>query len=495
MRIIIADRDSTERVGIKWLINSYSMKFNEVCLVEDAREFINEFEKSEPDILILELEMFSTNSWEIILRKVENYQGVIIAITTEAIFERAWQAIQLQAVNLLVKPLLPEKLKESLEKSIKKLSNFKEKSIHLENKDENYRYYQSLMIETEVKFSNDYKGMMIIKPEYPDDLKELYKYINEYIFMETPVVLLFSDYIVCLFSVFEMDKLYIDSTRFISNSIKLLNGGVFISIDSINKVEDSLHACYMRCIQTLKMVFYKGYTQVMKASEFPSFEEFDPLLNSEEQRIWIKMLEGENLIPIKNWLYEKFTNFPNGYPEPELIRISLTSILAQIRRHMKSYRLEKNQALEEQYQNIFNIVLNSPVLFKVVQELLLFIDKILEQVKTQQKNTQNDFIELGLRFIDEHFSRTDLNLIVVADYVNKSPSYFSYVLSQRTSQTFQQYLTNVRINKAKHLLSTTSLSIQQISFSIGFSDPNYFSRVFKNQTGVSPSTWKNQIFI
>ncbi|MEJ9307265.1 AraC family transcriptional regulator, partial [Priestia megaterium] len=222
---------------------------------------------------------------------------------------------------------------------------------------------------------------------------------------------------------------------------------------------------------------------------------FDPLLNSEEQRIWIKMLEGENLIPIKNWLYEKFTNFPNGYPEPELIRISLTSILAQIRRHMKSYRLEKNQALEEQYQNIFNIVLNSPVLFKVVQELLLFIDKILEQVKTQQKNTQNDFIELGLRFIDEHFSRTDLNLIVVADYVNKSPSYFSYVLSQRTSQTFQQYLTNVRINKAKHLLSTTSLSIQQISFSIGFSDPNYFSRVFKNQTGVSPSTWKNQIFI
>src|SRR6478736_526078 len=440
MRIIIADRDSTERVGIKWLINSYSMKFNEVCLVEDARQFINEFEKSEPDILILELEMFSTNSWEIILRKVENYQGVIIAITTEAIFERAWQAIQLQAVNLLVKPLLPEKLKESLEKSIKKLSNFKEKPIHLENKDENYRYYQSLMIETEVKFSNDYKGMMIIKPEYPDDLKELYKYINEYIFMETPVVLLFSDYIVCLFSVFEMDKLYIDSTRFISNSIKLLNGGVFISIDSINKVEDSLHACYMRCIQTLKMVFYKGYTQVMQASEFPSFEEFDPLLNSEEQRIWIKMLE-------------------------------------------------------EQYQNIFNIVLNSPVLFKVVQELLLFIDKILEQVKTQQKNTQNDFIELGLRFIDEHFSRTDLNLIVVADYVNKSPSYFSYVLSQRTSQTFQQYLTNVRINKAKYLLSTTSLSIQKISFSIGFSDPNYFSRVFKNQTGVSPSIWKNQMFI
>ncbi|WP_418055576.1 helix-turn-helix domain-containing protein [Priestia megaterium] len=51
------------------------------------------------------------------------------------------------------------------------------------------------------------------------------------------------------------------------------------------------------------------------------------------------------------------------------------------------------------------------------------------------------------------------------------------------------------MNKAKHLLSTTSLSIQQISFSIGFSDPNYFSRVFKNQTGVSPSIWKNQMFI
>jgi two-component system response regulator YesN len=50
----------------------------------------------------------------------------------------------------------------------------------------------------------------------------------------------------------------------------------------------------------------------------------------------------------------------------------------------------------------------------------------------------------------------------------------------------------VRIKQAKHLLSTTSLTVREVAFAVGYDDPNYFSRLFKEYTGYSPSAWRQQ---
>jgi two-component system response regulator YesN len=81
----------------------------------------------------------------------------------------------------------------------------------------------------------------------------------------------------------------------------------------------------------------------------------------------------------------------------------------------------------------------------------------------------------------------------VASEVSLSASHFSVVFSQEAGQTFKEYLTEIRINKAKELLRMTSLRSADIAFQVGYNDPHYFSSVFKKNTGLSPIEFRSQI--
>jgi len=86
----------------------------------------------------------------------------------------------------------------------------------------------------------------------------------------------------------------------------------------------------------------------------------------------------------------------------------------------------------------------------------------------------------------------DLSLNEISALINLSPSHFSTVFSQETDQTFRDYLTAIRIQKAKELLRTTNLKSSDVSCQVGYNDPHYFSFVFKKNTGFSPSEFREQ---
>jgi two-component system response regulator YesN len=67
------------------------------------------------------------------------------------------------------------------------------------------------------------------------------------------------------------------------------------------------------------------------------------------------------------------------------------------------------------------------------------------------------------------------------------------VYSQETGQTFKEYLTEIRIKKAKELLRMTNLRSTEISYQVGYSDPHYFSHVFGKYTGFSPREFRSLI--
>jgi two-component system response regulator YesN len=77
--------------------------------------------------------------------------------------------------------------------------------------------------------------------------------------------------------------------------------------------------------------------------------------------------------------------------------------------------------------------------------------------------------------------------------VNLSPCHFSAVFSQETGKTFKEYLTEIRIKKAKELLRTTTLKAFEICYQIGYNDPHYFSHVFRKNTGLTPKEFRLQV--
>ena len=78
--------------------------------------------------------------------------------------------------------------------------------------------------------------------------------------------------------------------------------------------------------------------------------------------------------------------------------------------------------------------------------------------------------------------------------VNISPYYFSKVFKEECGLNFIEYLTNIRIDKAKELLEKSNLSIKEICVSCGYTDPNYFSRSFKKNVGVTPTEYKEKLY-
>ena len=69
---------------------------------------------------------------------------------------------------------------------------------------------------------------------------------------------------------------------------------------------------------------------------------------------------------------------------------------------------------------------------------------------------------------------------------------FSTVFSQETGQTFVEYLTAVRIEAAKHLLTNGNSRMSDIAFDVGYQDSHYFSYLFKKHVGVSPREYRSR---
>ena len=122
-----------------------------------------------------------------------------------------------------------------------------------------------------------------------------------------------------------------------------------------------------------------------------------------------------------------------------------------------------------------------------------FVEKIMnacQNILGKRRDKSKNVIEMSKDYIKENFNK-DISLDEISRAVNISPYYFSRIFKEGTGENFIEYLTSIRIEKAKELLSTTEYSMKEIGMMCGYSDPNYFSRSFKKNVGVTPTEYKN----
>ncbi len=107
--------------------------------------------------------------------------------------------------------------------------------------------------------------------------------------------------------------------------------------------------------------------------------------------------------------------------------------------------------------------------------------------KNEQKNSRKDTILPALRYIADHYTE-DITLTDLASSCCMNRSYFCRCFHGITGRTAITYVNEYRLTKAQALLLTTASSISEISAAVGFSDPGYFTRKFKQFYGISPGT-------
>lgn len=133
---------------------------------------------------------------------------------------------------------------------------------------------------------------------------------------------------------------------------------------------------------------------------------------------------------------------------------------------------------------------------KSIEQIKEEMWKIFNTVLTFRDNQANKerilVLQQAKTYLDENFADPDLKMHSVAQKYNISPSHFSTIFRQEFGITFRDYLSKLRINRAKELLRTTNLKSSAIANQSGFKDAHYFSFVFKKKTGLTPRQFRAQ---
>ncbi len=131
---------------------------------------------------------------------------------------------------------------------------------------------------------------------------------------------------------------------------------------------------------------------------------------------------------------------------------------------------------------------------KNTESAIAYAEKMISQaieIRDQNSGNKNrSILKTAVDFIDEHYMDEDISLNTAANVANVSSNHFSALFSQNMGQTFIEYLTTLRMNKAKELLRCTGMRSSEIAGEVGYKDAHYFSYLFKKTQGMTPSDYR-----
>lgn len=128
-----------------------------------------------------------------------------------------------------------------------------------------------------------------------------------------------------------------------------------------------------------------------------------------------------------------------------------------------------------------------------------FLDKMAEAginmgnaVSVENKDSQGIVME-AQSYVEQNY-RKEITLNKMSDILHVHPNYFSRVFKEKTGMSFVDYIAYVRVKQAEKLLKSEDKSVKEISIECGYRDSNYFGRVFKRRTGMSPADFRRKQF-
>ena len=161
-------------------------------------------------------------------------------------------------------------------------------------------------------------------------------------------------------------------------------------------------------------------------------------------------------------------------------------------RHLcHSYKVQGHYS-EELYQNFYQKI-SDCILFSQLEKLFPTIaESYLKLIRDYSRRQYSNLIRACLDYIDFHYAE-DITLSCLASRFSVTDSYLSARFAEETGENLISYVNTVRIRYACTLLEKLQLSMQKIAELCGFSSSNYFSRVFHQKMGISPTEYRKQV--
>ncbi|KPU26683.1 hypothetical protein TR13x_08885 [Caloranaerobacter sp. TR13] len=506
-RLLIADDEPIEREGLKLIINKNFSNIEIVGEAKNGREAIELVEELRPDILFLDIKMPGINGIEAakeIRRKYKNLK--IVILSAYDYFAYAKESFSLGVYDYLLKPVRRIKLIETLENIVKEIEK------------ERLERQEKLKLREEL---SDIKNMLeekFITIILEDGLKYEEKIKNGIDILD----MTFDSYYVLAISVESrinsdiISKLYDEVFRYFKHREKSIiskynnNIYVLVEVDNTSEIEiqkisyEKANKIYNRLIEkydidirigvkigsglsSLNKVIIEVNKLIISAknknivSDFCDKSEDDLTEIIEEYQKILNLIkrivngDKESIIKLDSLLEIMCTSGSNRTIKLYEIVSILRLLMFEKRGKVYFYDLfSKDEEIDLDSYNVKRVI---------IEELNKYFIEI--------SNQSDEIVERAKEYIYKNYNR-DIKLEDVAEKVSVSPYYFSKLFKKEMGKNFIDFLTELRIEEAKKKLDT-GMSIKAVARYIGYSDPNYFSRVFKKVTGMSPKNYKKNL--
>ncbi|MBT2696804.1 response regulator [Bacillus sp. ISL-40] len=508
-KLLIVDDEKIVIEGLKSATNWKEHHIEIVGSASDGEEAFKEIINKKPDIVLADIRIPKMNGLDLIKEtKNLNLETVFIIISGYSKFDYAKRAIQLEAIDYLVKPIEVDEIVCSIKKAILKLEKIKNEKQTTERINE----YQIALEEKRVL---DYiLGHRFVDPEIDqklnrfsfltiglkgftwDDSKETKKLqvplgcmknllenrgIESFIYtIDSQIVIMFSN------SCLEIrNDLVHDLVSLIFHDIK------FKPIVGISNVHEN--------ISEIK----KAYSEAKEALKNGIF--------SNQLVTYYKELETFNH-SFGNSIIEEINQFFNEKNPDLLSRMNL--FMAKVFLDCKKSNLspEKSKYLCFKIVNHFLEYIEREYEVKNIggERYLLYEELNLLQSLEEIRDWLEQFIDQSTEFLNEHHVSYNEKLIIdLKSFINtnykepivlddlgklfhKNPAYLCSLFSKAVGNTIFEYITNVRLNNAKKLLRTSNLKVSEICKQVGYENQKYFNQVFKKNIGTTPGLYRSQ---
>lgn len=493
MIAIIADDEKFVRRGIIENIPWNSLGIDTIIESGNGLDCLKKAKEFHPDILIADIRMPKLNGIDLGREIAAIYPKCkIIMISAYSEKEYLKSAISLNVIAYVEKPIMLSELEEALQKAVRRIKEAQ--SIQEENGA--YRIYEDLLCKRMPagaqqqffqKISREaayYSVILVSCRDASLKYRVLKEQVEEQFDAEKIYFFVYQDILPHSYVLLARSKSEIEFRKKLQNGMtavmERLCGDFFISVGTVERTPAKIQASLDGAVSANDLLFHRGYNTVVSAMEAVRMEEYE--LEPETRRQIIDYFAGgqrEELLTALGQVFEEIRKSGRGYREAGLRR-AFEKLMEQF------LKIERKGIITELHvwERLFAC--------RTIGEVETLFFQVI-RVALPEDMVQNVVVKRILLLVANEYGNPELSIPYICERLGVGKSRACGVFKEETGKTINEYITEYRMNKAKQYLYE-DLSLEDVARLTGYSDSNYFSKLFKKVTGVTPTSYRRKMW-
>ena len=511
--ILVTDDEQIVIDSLSFIINKNFADQAKVFTALSGTEAIEIVMKENIDILFMDINMPGLNGLETVsvITKLKP-NTVFIILSAFDRFQYAQQAIELGAYKYITKPVNRNLVIETIQGAMKLVDEKKGKltaDLELHKKldlvapmVENDFIYACIFNNDKTLDLTSYLDYFNISDnpwvfccfEFPnitsDNQYKTYLKIHELLNTEHRCLVssFMMNRIVVFFPIFSVNPDYSEIQEQIKKFYTMLSynisSGIRAGVSQIQNDKEQLQASYNQALSALNKTDLNGGLIFFGLQEEENLKQHSN--TSEFKKNLISKLIAGDSAGVKSFLELYTSELISSKLPLDKIKNSFFELIVTANNSTKEINKSFNSST---FDNAFSTFSSENDISLIKEFVHKFLLECITAISSVKKAEVHPVIKKVCDYIDNNLSK-DISLEESADFAGVSSFYLSKLFKEEKGETFINFLSDKRLEKARQLLENTELSIKEITAEVGYNDQNYFSRIFKNKYGLSPKEYR-----